>query len=66
MELTINDKKTKELLTEVLVEMINEKRSVFHKIVLEALEDVGMANAIKEGRKDNFVSEDVIMEILKK
>ena len=64
MELTISDEKTKELLTEVLVEMIQQKRGVFHEIFLEALEAVGLANAIATGRKNEFVSEGEIMNIL--
>ena len=64
MELTISDEKTKELLTEVLVEMIQQKREVFQEILLEALEEVGLANAIAEGRKNEFVGEETIMDIL--
>ena len=64
MQLTINDEKTKELLTEVLVEMIQQKREVFYEIILEALEDVGLANAIVEGRQNKFVSEDKIIDII--
>lgn len=64
MDLTISDEKTKELLTEVLAEMIREKREVFYDIVVEALEDVGLANAIKEGRQNDFVPADKIMSIL--
>ena len=64
MELVISDEKTKELLTEVIIEMIKEKRDVFYDIILEALEEVGLANAIAEGRKNEFVSEDRIFEIL--
>ncbi|MDZ7767104.1 MAG: hypothetical protein U5K00_22280 [Melioribacteraceae bacterium] len=41
----------KELLKESLTEMMKDKRSIFHKIVTESIEDIGMANAIKEGRK---------------
>ena len=66
MEVVISDKKTKELLTEVLVEMIQQKREVFYEIVAEALEDVGLANAIAEGRQNKFVSEDKIMKILER
>lgn len=66
MELIISDEKTKELLTEVLVEMIKEKREVFQEILLEALEEVGLANAIAEGRKNEFVGEDEIMKILER
>ena len=64
MELTISDEKTKELLTEVLIKMMQEKREVFQEIVLEALEEVGLANAISEGRKNDFIDEDEVMKIL--
>lgn len=64
MELTISDEKTKELLTEVLVEMMQQKREIFQEILLEALEEVGLANAISEGRKNEFVGEDRVMDIL--
>ena len=61
MQLTISDEKTKELLAEVLIEMLKNKREVFQEIVLEAIEEVGLANAIVEGRKNDFVSEEKIM-----
>jgi len=64
MELTISDEKTKELLTEVLVKMMEERRELFQEIVLEAIEEVGLANAIAEGRQNNFVSEKDIMSVL--
>lgn len=64
MELAISDEKTKELLTEVMIEMIKQKREVFYDIILEALEEVGLAKAIIEGRKDDFVSEDKILSLL--
>ncbi len=64
MQLTINDEKTKELLTEVLVEMIQQKREVFYEIVVEALEDVGLANAIAEGRQDEFVGENAVTKLI--
>lgn len=64
MELTLSDEKTKELLTEIITEMIKQKKEVFYDIVLEALEEVGLANAIAEGRKNDFVSEEKIFELL--
>ncbi len=59
-----DDVRTKELLTEVMVDLIKNKREVLHEIMLEALEEVGLANAIIEGRKNDFVSEDEIFAIL--
>jgi hypothetical protein len=64
MELTVNEEKMKELLKDVMIEMIREKRELFHELIVEAIEEVGLANAIKEGRKNKFVSEERIMNIL--
>lgn len=64
MEVIISDEKTKELLTEVITEMIKQKREIFYEIVSEAFETIGLANAIAEGRKNEFVNEDNILSIL--
>ena len=62
--LTINEEKTKELLKEILIDMMQSKRELFSEIVLEALEDVGLANAIKEGKDDENVSREEIFVLL--
>ena len=49
MSSIITEEKTKEMLTEILIEMMQNKRELFYEIVLEALEDIGLANAITEG-----------------
>lgn len=59
MENGISEKRTKELMTEVLSEMMHDKREVFYEIVLE---DAGLANAIKDGRKNDFVSEKAVVK----
>jgi hypothetical protein len=64
MQLTLDDAKTKELLTEVLVELLQQKRSVFYELILDALEEVGLANAILEGEDTEFVEEDEIRTLL--
>ena len=64
MELSISDEKTKELLTEVMIDLLKSKRDLMYDSLLEALEEVGLANAIAEGRKSDFVSEEEIFSIL--
>lgn len=64
MELTIGDETLKPLLEEVFIKMIREKRDVFYEIIIEALEDVALGNAIQEGRQDQFVSEERIFAVL--
>lgn len=60
----LDEAKTKELLTEVMIDLIKNKREVLHEIMLDALEEVGLANAIIDGRQNDFVSEDEIFSIL--
>lgn len=55
--LSLNDEQTKSLLTEVMIELIQTHRDLMRDIMVEALEELGLANAIAEGRKNDFVSE---------
>lgn len=64
MQLTLDNAKTKALLTEVLVELMQQKRGVFYELILDALEEVGLANAILEGEDTEFVEENDIRTLL--
>jgi hypothetical protein len=64
MELSINDEKTKEIITEIIVELLQTRKELFADIIKETLEELALANAIIEGRKNDFVSEEEIFSIL--
>jgi len=64
MELIISNEKTKEIFTEILVDLLKTRKDLFAEIIQEAIEDVGLANAIMEWEKDDFVSEAEIFSIL--
>jgi hypothetical protein len=64
MELTIDEKQAKALLKEVLIELLEERGDLFFEMMLEAIEEVGLANAIQEGRQNEFVSEEQVLAIL--
>ena len=64
MELVMNDRKFRKIVEDALVDMLNNKPEVFRKIFSEAIEDVCFANAISEGRRDEFVPETEIMASL--
>ena len=64
MQVFFNDEKTREMLTEVLIDLIKTRKELFAEIFRDALEEVGLANAIAEGRKNDFVSEETIFTIL--
>ncbi len=61
---TLDEKQFKTLLKEAMVELFEERREVLAAIVVEAIEDIGLANAIREGRKNDFVSKEEIDAIL--
>jgi hypothetical protein len=65
MELTISEGQVKALLKEALVELMEEKRDLFFDVMLEAIEEAGLANAIREGRQGEFISEDQVLSILR-
>jgi hypothetical protein len=64
MEQTVDDAQTRTILKQVLIELVHEQPDLFSAIVVEALEEVGLANAIREGRQNDFVSEAEITAIL--
>jgi len=59
-----NEEQTKNLLRQVLVELLEERRSEFHELVIEAIEEVALANAIRAERRNEFVSENEIRTVL--
>jgi len=60
---TIGERQTKELLKAAFIELIEEQPNIFGDILLETLEDVGLARAIQEGRRDDFVSEESVFDL---
>lgn len=64
MELTLNEEQARSLLKEVMLELLQEKRDWFFEIMVEALEEIGLANANQAGRQNEFVDEQQIMALL--
>lgn len=62
----LNQNELKPLIRETLNEMIRDNKEEIREIIIEAIEDIALANAVKEGRKDEYVSEKRIMKILGK
>ncbi len=65
MELTISENQAKALLKEVMLELMEERRDLFFDILLEIIEEIGLANAIQEGKQGEFVSEEEVFAILR-
>lgn len=54
----------KQLMKEALVEALQEQKSVFHDMIIEAIEDIAMINAIRERADTESVSKKEIFDIL--
>jgi DNA-binding phage protein len=57
--------KIKQLMKEALVEALQEQKGVFHDLIVEAIEDIALTNAIRQGADTESVSRDEIFDILK-
>ena len=64
MQTQIDESRLKKILKEALIEALEEKKDVFHELIVEAIEDIGMINAIREGQNTEAVTKQEIFDIL--
>ena len=63
--LSLEDKHTKDLIKQALLELFQERRDLFADLFEELIEDVGLVNAMREAEDSEIVSEKEVMKILK-
>ena len=61
-----DEPKLKMLVKAAVVEVLEERRDLIRDAVAEAVEDLGMVQAIKEGSRSAPISRDVVFRILRK
>jgi hypothetical protein len=64
MEVSLDDARLKALLKDILVELLEERREEFSDLILEALEDLALARAIREGEDTGLVDKSEILRII--
>ncbi|SDN39708.1 hypothetical protein SAMN04488516_1025 [Desulfonauticus submarinus] len=64
MEIIIKEDEIKSMLEDIIFKLFQEKKEIFRDIVEEIMEDIALCKAIEDGRKNEFVSQEKIMEIL--
>jgi len=64
MQTQLDESRLKQILKEALIEALEEKKDVFHELIVEAIEDIGMINAIRQGQNTETVSKQEIFDIL--
>ncbi len=50
------------LIRETLIEVLTQRRDLLEDAFLEAIEDIGLAGAIEDGRTGEYVSKDEFLE----
>ena len=64
MQTQLDEGKLKQILKEALIEALEEKKDLFHELIVEAIEDIGLINAIREGQNTETVTKQEIFDIL--
>ena len=65
MQQIIDDKnQLKEVFKQAFAELLQERRDLLYDVFTEVLEDIAMANAIKEGEETEVVSRERVFKIL--
>ena len=64
MQTLIDDSRLKQLLKEAVIEALEEKKNIFHDLMLEAMEDMALVHAIKEGEDTETISKQELLNIL--
>jgi hypothetical protein len=70
MEVAISDEKLKALLKEAILELIKEEKTLFFTLFFEffseSIEQIGLAKAMQETKRGEYVSKEEIMLTLKR
>ena len=65
MQQIIDDKnQLKEVFKQAFAELLQERRDLLYDVFTEVLEDIALANAIKEGEATEIVSREQVFKIL--
>jgi Asp-tRNA(Asn)/Glu-tRNA(Gln) amidotransferase C subunit len=62
--LSVEEQHIKDLLKQAILELLEERQDIFRQLVVEAMEDLALINAIKEGEATETVSREEILQIL--
>lgn len=65
MQQIIDDKnQLKEVFKQAFAELLQERKDLLYDVFTEVLEDIALANAIKEGEETEIVSREQVFKIL--
>ena len=63
-DVDVRDREIKELFKQAFLELLEERRDMLYDLFAEVIEDLALANAIREGEPTETVSKAEVMQIL--
>ena len=64
METILEESKVKDLIKQAILELLQEERELFSDLLVEALEDLALTNAIREGGSSEPASRAQVLRAL--
>jgi len=61
---TLDETRIKDLFKQAFVELLQERKDLFYKLVTDAVEDFALLNAIKEGEDTVMVCREEVFQVL--
>ena len=61
---TLDATEVKTLVKEAFIELLQEKREMFHDLFAEVIEDIALLNAIREGETTESLDREQVFQIL--
>ena len=62
--IVIDDQTLRDLLKEALIEVLQERPELLRDMIAEAVEEIGLARAIREGESTAVVDKDAVLKTL--
>jgi len=63
---TMSRNELKKLMRETFIDVLTERKDLIEDALIEAIEDIGLGNAMEEGRTGEYVDEDEFVRNLDK
>jgi len=63
-EISLDEGRIKELMKQAMLEVLKERRDLIYDVFAEVIEDLALANAIKEGESTESVTREQVFKTL--
>jgi hypothetical protein len=64
VSLSVEEERMKDLLKQAILELVQERKDILYDLLAEAIEDVALMNAIREGESTEAVSRAEVFHLL--